>query len=218
MKSSTLVFCCLAAVLSAQAESGLPGDYKGAPYGGRAQIVPGRVELARYDVGGEGVAHHDSDPVNHGSGELNHQPGHCETGVPESVCCFRQDESVDISYTKQLADFKQPNYFSPGLQQLYVGWEEDGEWTNYTIDVERPGTYTILVLYSYKANTVALDLDRKPAAECRLPLDTGGFHTWNKAACGVITFPQAGLHLLTMRYNKGNNLAYFEFIPTAAKP
>ena len=218
MKSLPVFAVCLAAALSAQAQSGLPADYKGKPFEGQPQIVPGRVELARYDHGGEGVAYHDSDPVNHGSGELNHQPGHCEAGVPESVCYYRQGEGVDISYTKKMADFKLPNSFSPGLQQLYVGWEDDGEWTNYTIDVQKPGRYDIFLLYSFRPNMVLLDLNGKPAAECRLPLDTGSFHTWNKARCGVITFAEAGPQLLTMRYNKGNNLAYFEFLPVEGKP
>ena len=202
---------------AAAAQSGLPSDYKGKPYGGWAQVVPGRLECAYYDLGGEGVAYHDVDAVNHGSGELNHQPGHCEPGVPEAVCYFREKEGVDISYTKLRADFNawsghsQPNYFSPGLRQLYVGWEADGEWTNYTIDVQRPGTYRMSVLYSYAANTVRFDLNKRPATECKLPLDTGSYHIWNKADCGKITFPEAGIQLLTMHYNSGNNLAYFEF-------
>jgi hypothetical protein len=29
--------------------------------------------------------------------------------------------------------------------------------------------------------------------------------------CGEITFPNAGPQLLTLHYNAGNNLAYFEF-------
>ena len=213
MKHLVVVTVCLTAALSAQAQSGLPADYKGRPYDGKAQLVPGRVELAWYDLGGEGVAYHDADSANHGSGELNYQPSHCEAGVPDTICHFRQDEGVDISYVKQLADFAKPNWFNPRLQQLYVGWEENGEWTNYTIDVKRPGTYAILVLYSFGANAVALELNRKPAAECKLPIDTGSFHTWNKARCGTIAFRDTGLQLLTMRYNKGNNLAYFEFIP-----
>jgi hypothetical protein len=50
--------------------------YKGRPYHdsryrGGPQKIPGRVLSAYYDLGGEGVAYHDSDPQNHGSGELN---------------------------------------------------------------------------------------------------------------------------------------------------
>ena len=39
-------------------------------------------------------------------------------------------------------------------------------------------------------------------------------HKWNKADIGTITFPEAGLHLLTFHYNAGNNFAWFEFALT----
>jgi hypothetical protein len=54
-------------------------------------------------------------------------------------------------------------------------------------------------------------VDQKPSSTCRLPLNTGNFHSWNKSEIGTITFSEAGLHLLTFHYNKGNNFAYFEF-------
>lgn len=81
------------------------------------------------------------------------------------------------------------------------------------------------MLYSHVAQTIQFSLNNKPAADCTLPLETGNlypdrhlpawtvFHIWNKADCGTITFPQAGLQLLTLHYKQGNNLAYFDFIP-----
>ena len=51
-------------------------EYKGKPfqdsvYHGGPQKIPGRVQCAYYDFGGEGVAYHNTDTKNHGSGELN---------------------------------------------------------------------------------------------------------------------------------------------------
>jgi hypothetical protein len=194
------------------AAAAAPPGYQGRPYTS-AQAIPGRVECALYDRGGEGIAYHDVDAVNHGSGELNYQPGHCEAGVPAAICHFRENEGVDISYTKQMADFAHPNFYSPDKRQLYIGWEVDGEWTNYTVDVKAAGKYKIVALYSKAANTVKFSLNGQPAAECRLPMDTGDWHIWNKAACGEIEFPAQGTQLLTLHYNTGNNLAYFDFIP-----
>jgi hypothetical protein len=54
-------------------------------------------------------------------------------------------------------------------------------------------------------------VDQKPVSTCKLPLNTGNFHYWNKAEIGTITFPEPGLHLLTFHHNKGNNFAWFEF-------
>jgi len=55
-------------------------QYKGVPYQdskyqGGPQKIPGRVLCAYYDLGGEGVAYHDIDSTNHGSGELNPADG-----------------------------------------------------------------------------------------------------------------------------------------------
>ena len=55
---------------------------------------------------------------------------------------------------------------------------------------------------------IRFSITNKPASECKLPLATGSMHIWNKAEIGTITFPEAGLQLLTFHYNKGNNFAY----------
>src|ERR1039458_2104485 len=73
-------------------------EYQGKPFQdslhpGVPQNIPGRVQCASYDLGGEGIAYHDTDAVNHGSGELNPANG---TYLNE----FRMKEGVDISYTK----------------------------------------------------------------------------------------------------------------------
>ena len=73
-------------------------QYKGLPYHdtryrGGPQKIPGRILCAYYDLGGEGVAYHDSDPRNHGSGELNPADG-------SYLNEFRIHEGVDTSFTK----------------------------------------------------------------------------------------------------------------------
>jgi hypothetical protein len=211
-------------------EAKVPKAYKGRPFRDATHIsgpqtIPGRLEAALYDLGGEGIAYHDVDKINHGSGELNYTPGHCEPGVPPSICHFREDEGADISYVKKLADLNHPSPVLPDWQQFYLGWEENGEWTNYTVNVTRPGRYRIMAMYTHTAQTIQFSLNDQPAADCVLPLDPWTlypdrhdpawmvFHTWNKADCGEITFSQKGLQLLTLHYKQGNNLAYFDFVP-----
>lgn len=208
----------------------IPEDYKGKPYqdathAAGPQAIPGRLQAVLYDVGGEGIAYHDTDAINHGSGELNYQPEHCEEGVPANVCHFREGEGVDISYVKKRADLNHPNMVAPDWQQLYIGWTDDGEWTNYTVNVKTAGIYKINVMYSNVAQTIQFLLNNKPAADCKLPVDVPKqfslqdypewivWHIWNKAECGEINFPESGRQLLTLRYKKGNNLAYFDFVP-----
>ena len=55
--------------------------------------MPGQVLCAYYALGGEGVAYHDTDAKNHGSGELNPADG-------SYLNEFRSHDGVDTSYTK----------------------------------------------------------------------------------------------------------------------
>ena len=117
---------------------------------------------AYYDLGGEGVAYHDSDPQNHGSGELNPADG---TYLNE----FRIHEGVDTSYTKfhRKPDPIDDNPFDkvvPPADLLYVGWTEPGEWFNVTVDVTHAGTYAADFLYtSNRGGTISVDVNGKDA-------------------------------------------------------
>jgi len=125
------------------------GKYDGLPfedlvYINGAQKVPGKLQCEYYDKGGEGVAYHESDSINSGSGGLNKADG-------SYLHEFRIDEAVDISYTK----FQNPpidnnayNFVDPEKDQLYVGWTAPGEWTKYTIDVEIEGTYSLDLMFT----------------------------------------------------------------------
>jgi hypothetical protein len=118
MKFAGLHLIALLFLLSPNTEGSVPKDYKGKPFRDAthttgAQTIPGRLEAVLYDLGGEGVAYHDTDKINHGSGELNYTPGHCEAEVPISICHFREDEGVDISYVKKLADLNHPSPVLP---------------------------------------------------------------------------------------------------------
>jgi hypothetical protein len=202
--------------------SSLPGGYRGRPFSDAAdvpapQVIPGRVECARYDLGGEGIAYHDADRINHGSGELNKKPGHQRPAANPAIWQFRESEGVDLSYTKDVADFRhRANLVDPPVNQLYIGWTKNGEWTNYTVDVKTAGTYRIVALYANAANSVAFAINYRLAAQARFPMPTGSMHKWNRAEVGTITFERAGTQLLSMFYNGGNNIAYLDFEPVSA--
>ncbi len=200
-----------------QVNSHIPSTYKGRPYIDTnhttgAQLIPGKVECAFFDLGGEGVAYHDFESENRGSGGLNVNPRHQRPHATPYEWRFRKEEGVDLSYTKDFADFNHSNnYYIPVVNQFYIGWTEDNEWVNYTVDVKAAGTFKIDALYANKDATITFDVDLHSASTCQLPLNTGDFHIWNKAEVGMISFSEPGLHLLTFHYNKGNNFAWFEF-------
>jgi len=198
----------------------VPQGYTGKPFRDSvyvfgAQIIPGRVELAYYDFGGEGIGYHDTTPENEGS-KLNHEVhdygSHWRPGITAYMAFFRENDGVDISYTKDWADFNHPNKVDPKVNQLYIGWEEDGEWTNYTVNVIKPGKYRIITVYGNKDNSSELWINNQFATRLFFPEDTGNWHYWTQATVGEITFTKAGLNLLTLKYNKGSNLAYLDFL------
>ena len=143
---SVIAFCLLI-IIGCNANN--KGNYSGIPYEdsfyqGGPQMIPGKLQCEYYDQGGEGVAFHDSDSVNSGSGGLNMADG-------SYLHEFRIHEAVDISYTK----FQDPpidntayNFVEQEKDQLYVGWTEPGEWTKYTIQVEIEGTYDLGLMYT----------------------------------------------------------------------
>jgi hypothetical protein len=128
-------------------------NYKGKPYSdseyiGGAQIIPGRLQCEYYDLGGEGVAYHDSDSVNSGSGRLNPADG-------SYLHEFRMNEAVDISFTK----FQEPpidntiyNFTLTEKNQLYVGWTKPGEWVKYSVNVNTEGTYQLGIMFTSNKN------------------------------------------------------------------
>ena len=197
--------------------------YKGTPYqDGRyhegAQKIPGRVECAYYDRGGEGVAYHDSDSKNSGSGGLNPADG-------SYLNEFRMNEAVDTSYTKfhDEIDNSAYNVVQPAESQQYVGWTEPGEWFNLTVQVNRAGVYAADLLYtSNRGGTIALDVNGKSASQALEirstfdaadPVEWRQWHHWNLARDLLRMRLRAGINVITVHIlTQGNmNLAYFDF-------
>ncbi|WP_204524831.1 carbohydrate-binding protein [Confluentibacter citreus] len=110
------------------------------------QTIPGKLECEYYNFGGEGIAYHDNDTKNSGSGNLNRGTDYLST--------FRINEAVDISFTKyhDSIDNSKYNIVQPEKDQLYVGWTQAGEWTKYTIDVKISGVYQIGLMYTSNQN------------------------------------------------------------------
>lgn len=186
------------------------------PWKGVLQVIPGRIECECYDEGGEGVAYHDSDKVNHGSGNLNPANG-------KYLNEFRMKEGVDISYTKSGGiDDNGYNFVMPAMDQLYVGWTVPGEWINYTVMVRKTGLYRIGLMYTANTNgCISLSVDgRDIGGKIQVPNthrndDTVAWrewHHWNKVDSIASVRLTAGRHVLTLYSVSGNmNYDYLEF-------
>jgi hypothetical protein len=203
--------------------------YKGTPfedirYHDGAQKIPGKVYCAYYDRGGEGVAYHDSDAKNNGSGALNPANG---TYLNE----FRMGEGVDTSYTKFKLDpqIDDNSYekVQPPANLLYVGWTDPGEWFNLTVDVAESGDYAADLLYtSNRGGTISLDVNGEPATtplsiestfNADDPVAWRQWHHWNVAPRIARLHLAAGKSVITVHIlTQGNmNLAIFDFKKSA---
>ncbi len=209
-------------VIPAVAQDLRPANYKGTPFKDSrhsgVQVIPGRVQCEAYDFGGEGVAYHDSDAKNNGSGNLNPLDGSYFNE-------FRKDEGVDISYTKfrDQTDNNPFNLVMPEPEQLYIGWTEPGEWVNWTAEVQQEGDYFLNIMYtSNRGGTIGLDLNSQKLVEsidipttydAKDPLAWRQWHHWNKLNHAATVHLPRGLNLLTLRIlTLGNmNFDYLEF-------
>ena len=195
-----------------------PVIQKGNPWNDKMQSIPGRIECELYDKGGEGIAYHDADSVNNGSGKLNPPNGNFLNE-------FRMHEGVDISYTKSGAIDNNPyNKIMPELNQLYLGWSQPGEWINYTLKVNETGLYRIAVVYTSNAGgVIALDIDGTPTGgplkisstyDARDTVAWRQWHHWNKIDSLAEVKMKKGIHLLTLHIiEQGNmNFDYLAFV------
>jgi hypothetical protein len=224
-----LVFITCALLLASAGQIGsreaFLASYKGTPYTDQRytrgiQPIPGRVESAFYDVGGEGIAYHDSDPVNHGSGELNAQG----TTYQDR---FRTGEGVDVSYTK----FNKPEVkiddspfdkVVPPEYQLYVGWTVPGEWYNLSVNVAHDGVYNVSLLYTaHNDGTLTMDVNGVPQGftipvastyDPKDPLEWRQWHHWNLGRNLAKLKLSAGKNVLTVHIASGGqmNLGFFD--------
>ncbi len=202
----------------------MAASYEGQPYGdsvyaGGPQVIPGRVMCAYYDLGGEGVAYHDTVAVNRGSGMLNPLNGSYLNG-------FRAGESVDISYTKFYDDIDNSpyNFVEPEKEMLYVGWTDPGEWVKYTVDVRKTGRYSVNILYtSNRGGAISIsfdDADRTGPINIIStyreddPVDWRQWHHWNRMEGIAGIDLEEGLHVCTLHtVEQGQmNYAYLEFM------
>jgi hypothetical protein len=199
--------------------------YKGTPYHdsryhGGAQAIPGKVYCAYYDLGGEGVAYHDSDAVNHGSGELNPDDG-------SYLHEFRMKEGVDISYTKfnrnPQVDDSPYDKVVPPAEMLYVGWTVPGEWFNITVQAAKAGEYSVDLLYtSNRGGSILLAVNGTPATgpltiastfDAADPVAWRQWHHWSLApGIAKIKLPKGKCVITVHILTEGQmNLAIFDF-------
>ncbi len=158
------------------------------PFGGTPAPVPGTVQAANYDTGGQGVAYN----VTAANGTAN---------------SYRSD-GVDLEDTADTSDT------SPAGGAYDVGWTGTGQWFKYTVNVATAGAYTVsLRVAAPAAVTDALHIANSSGTNLTGAVAvaaTGGYQTWTTVTANVTL--SAGAQTLTVDQDAvGWNLHYLAF-------
>jgi beta-glucosidase-like glycosyl hydrolase len=165
--------------------TGSSGD---APFGGTPAAVPGTVQVANYDTGGQGVAYN----VTSTNGTAN---------------SYRSD-GVDLEDTADTADT------SAAGGEYDMGWTNPGQWFNYTVQVTTPGIYTVSFrVASPYGITDALHIDNSSGTNLTGSVavpNTGGYETWTTVTASI-TLPAGEQTLTVDQDSNGWNFHYLAF-------
>ena len=151
------------------------------PFGGKVAEIPGKIEAENFDIPGTGKANK--------SYYENDSEDRGETN-------FREGTGVDI-YKKATG--------------YVVGYNEEGEWLEYTVNVKEAGDYTMFasVATSNSTSGFSLSLDGETLVE-NVALSGTSFDEFTKVKTNV-TLP-AGEHILRMTVTGSwFDIDYFNF-------
>ena len=174
--------------------------YAGAPFGGKAASIPGRIEAENYDEGGPGVAYHSRIPnLNEGNG-------------------YRKAEGVGI---KGMSVGAGPTPLPKSVESTpTVGWFFVGEWMQYTANFTS-GVYDINVWYATPQDGKALDFYIEGALAAKVPLPpTGGYTVFKTTTLKNVKVEASGRKVLRVQQSgvevEEVDVNWVEFVPSAA--
>ncbi|HEV2638156.1 MAG TPA: glycoside hydrolase family 3 C-terminal domain-containing protein, partial [Actinocrinis sp.] len=167
---------------------GSPPPTGDAPFGGTPAAVPGTLQAANYDTGGQAVAYN-------------------VAAVNGSSNSYRTD-GVDLEASADTQDA------TPAGGGYDIGWTASGQWFKYTVEVATSGVYTVTVRVAapgavadglHIANSSGTNLTGSIAVPA-----TGGYQTWATVTASITL--AAGQQTLTVDQDAGGwNLHYLAF-------
>ncbi|MBL7813378.1 MAG: carbohydrate-binding protein [Saprospiraceae bacterium] len=138
-----------------------------------------------------------------------------EGGIGQNIAYF------DASTTNEAGAFRAPEYVDAGPtanEGNTVGWIDNGEWLEYTVNVAQAGTYDLSIRYA-SGNTAGggpfrIEVDGNTVSGNITVGSTGNWNTWaSKAVTGVIL--PAGQHIMRLAFDNGGfNIGRISFTRT----
>lgn len=192
---------------------GFPADYKGTPYKGTPQEIPGRVEFENFDEGGYNVGFKTEHHEGTSSGKA-----YREGDKPQ--ICVTSDTEKD-----KFVDGKR--YPSDDKDSYYIGYTRPNDWVKCTVNVKKAGVYRVNTTAANETKKMTFAISFNDAEKAKVNTDgTGNYHIWkvHENICTVKL--DAGLQV--MKFQIGSephmNYDYLEFVfdekatAEAAKP
>ncbi len=159
-------------------------------------IIPNetnRVFATNYDLGKHGIAYHDD--------EVTNETGNAG-GLTWNLGRSYRNDGVDIEACH--------DEITNGYN---VGWTADGEWLQYTLDVDSSGVYQADIRYAVLNDGSAIKLlvnNADQSAVVELPA-TGGYQTWGTHSVQDVILYEGKQQLRLFIETGGVNINYLEF-------
>ena len=157
--------------------------------------IPGKIHAADYDLGTEGIAYHDVSVATY----------HVSNGsftAWNTGWAYRND-GVDI----------QPTNDSENEIGYSVGWIDQGEWMDYTINVAQAGVYEVSVRTATEGfdGRYRMEIDGSAITGTRFVPHTGSFSSWRTATVPEVVLTENDKTLRFFSEGNGYNLSTLEF-------
>jgi aryl-phospho-beta-D-glucosidase BglC (GH1 family) len=158
-----------------------------------AITLPGKVQAAQYDEGKQGYAYNDKVYQTTHFGAAGGDYTAWNTGWSGG-----RNDGVDLE-------------FSTAENTTTVGWTEDNEWLQYTVDVITSGSYAIKARVAGNGGNLTVSVNNNAALNNTTIASTGGWANWQTLTIGNVNLV-AGRNILRVTFNKaGFNLNYLDF-------
>ena len=205
----------------------VPADYKGTPYMGTPQSIPGRVELANLDEGGLNVAffadHRRENAVAEGYAPVSgddYRPGNL---MLPNICKTNRAVEVPGEGSK---DFWEDGTVYPSdakLYEYYMGYAHTVDWVRVTVNVKQAGKYNVSSNWACANTPCGLSIwfnDGSGSDDPNHPLDgknktgtvkfdaTNDYHKWRKYPNFTQVDLSAGDQVMTFHVEVNNHLQY----------
>lgn len=160
----------------------------------KANTTASTIYAVDYDFGRAGVAYSDKVDANYHLTNNNYTAWN--TGY-----AYRND-GVDIE-----------NCSDAVTNGFHVGWVEDGEWMQYSIQSAEAMTYNVLLRYASQSATarVYIEINGKRASKTVSLSPSGGWSVWKTAAIPNVIVPAGTVKVKIVFETGGANFNYFQF-------